>query len=180
VTISLAELESLRAAAGGSRARGGRPAPDGPDAATARELAARERRIAELESVCKSAVRDRELATALAGRTLAAGAAGQLVKLWRDEFDVFEQDGSYRVASRDGRSVSQAVGDWLASSEYAHFTLASSRGGSGARDANRPAAPGPGVTLPKNLGEAVVMKWREESVTRPDSLLKPIGLRRNR
>ena len=38
----------------------------------------------------------------------------------------------------------------------------------------------PSAAAPKNLGEAIVMKWREESAARPDNLLKPIGLRRHR
>ncbi|MGE3821814.1 MAG: hypothetical protein AB7I30_20565 [Isosphaeraceae bacterium] len=188
VTISRSEFEALRASAmavpkpregqGPSRLDD----PEGDDASNvpSRELANRDRRIAELESAVKAAIRDRELATALAGRPLTSGAANQLLKLWRDEFDVFEQDGSYRVARRDGRAVAQAVGEWLGSPEYAHFCLPTSRGGSGARDANRPSSAAQGVIPPKNLGEAVVMKWREESASRPESLLKPIGLRRNR
>lgn len=186
VTIPLVEWEALRALASAApKPPGGQRFPgdldgEGEPLVSAKDLAARDRRIAELEAACKSAVRERELAKALAGRPLTSGAAAQLVKLWRDEFDVFEQEGAYKVASRDGRTVGQAVEEWLGSPEYAHFCLPTSRGGSGARDANRPVSNTPGVSPPKNLGEAVVMKWREESVARPESLLKPIGLRRHR
>jgi hypothetical protein len=97
----------------------------GPDGGRLRaeELAARESRFAEMERACKAAVREREIATALAGRPLVSGAAAQLLKLWSDELDVYEEDGTYKVAARDGRPVSQAVGEWLASPEYAHFCL---------------------------------------------------------
>lgn len=143
------------------------------------EIETRDRRFAELERTCKAAVRDRELASSLAGRPLVSGAAAQLIKLWRDEFDVFYKDNDYQVAARDGRTVAQAVTEWLGSPEYSHFCLPTSRGGTGARDASRPAnhaAPG----SPRNLGEAIVTKWREESASRTDNLLKPIGLRRQK
>jgi len=143
----------------------------------AQDVADRDRRLADLERAYKAAVRERELATALSGRPLVAGAAAQLIKLWRDEFEVEGEEGDLRVRSRDGRGVGTAVNDWLARPEYSHFCLPSSRGGSGARDANRPSA---GVAPPKNLGEAVLIRWREESAARPQGLLKPVGLRRHR
>ena len=199
VTISRAELDALRSRAESSsppaeRSREpGRPeeSPESvarrPDAGgrvreaqIAREFAARDQRLAELEQSCKSAVRERELATALAGRPLVTGAAAQLIRLWRDDFDVYEEGGAYKVSAKDGRTVGQVVSDWLASSEYSHFCLPTSRGGTGARDANRPSSGVAPANAPKNLGESVVMKWREESAARPNNLLKPIGLRRHR
>jgi hypothetical protein len=146
----------------------------------AREIAARDRRLADLEKSCKAAVRDRELATALAGKPLVAGAANQLIKLWRDEFEAYEDGGSYKVACRDGRTIGQVVNDWLASPEYSHFCLPTSRGGTGARDANRPGGNTSPQGEPRNLGESIVMKWREESASKPNSVVKPIGLRRHR
>ena len=199
VTISRLELDELRSRADSSASnpegaresgrtdegpelalRRADPMARGRDAQIVRELAARDQRVAELEQSCKSAVRERELATALAGRPLVAGAAGQLIRLWRDDFDVYEEGGSYKVSAKDGRTVGQVVGEWLASSEYSHFCLPTSRGGTGARDANRPSGGGPPAAAPKNLGESIVMKWREESAGRPNNLLKPIGLRRHR
>ncbi len=93
---------------------------------------------------------------------------------------MYEEGGAYKVAARDGRTVGQVVGDWLASPEYSHFCLPTSRGGTGARDASRPSAGGTPAAAPRNLGESVVMKWRDESAARPNNLLKPIGLRRHR
>jgi hypothetical protein len=143
-------------------------------------LEERDRRVAELERLCKAAVRDRELATALAGRPPVAGAAPQLIKLWRDDFDVYEEGGGLRVVSRDGRPAAQAVDELLGSAEYSHFCLPSSRGGTGARDASRPGGAGTPRASPKNLGEAGVSRWREESATRPNNVAKPLGLRRHR
>src|SRR4051812_31898284 len=182
VTIPRAELEALRvraeSASSPERVReSGQSAEPGPrrvdagararEAQAARELAARDQRVAELEQSCKAAVRERELATALTGRPLVAGAADQLIKLWRDEFDVYEESGVYKVSSRDGRTVGQVVDDRLASSEYSHFCLPTSRGGTGARDAGRPSSATPPPGAPKNLGESIVMRWRDESAARP-------------
>jgi hypothetical protein len=206
VMISRAEVDALRSRSGGaveegaflSRSESPARSPEEADAASkraglldesaargrealaAREIASRDRRVAELEQSCKSAVRDRELATALAGKSLVAGAASQLIKLWREEFDAYEEGGAYKVTAKDGRTVGQVVNEWLASPEYSHFCLPTSRGGAGARDANRPSGNSASQNAPQNLGEAIVMRWREETVARPNNLLKPIGLRRHR
>jgi hypothetical protein len=158
----------------------GRPSVNDRDAYAASALAERDRRVAELERLCKSAVRDRELATALAGRPLVAGAAPQLIKLWRDDFDVYEEGGGFRVVSRDGKPAVQAIDELLGSAEYSHFCLPSSRGGTGAREGSRPGGAVTPGSAPKNLGEAIVSRWREESATRPNHVAKPIGLRRHR
>lgn len=150
------------------------------EASISRELAERDLRLVELERSCKAAVRDRELATALAGKALVPGAVVQLIKLWRDEFEAYDDGGQYKVASRDGRALGQVVNEWLTSPEYSHFSLPSSRGGASVREASRPASTTTVQSSPKNLGESIVMKWREETVTRPSNLLKPIGLRRHR
>lgn len=152
----------------------------GRDAELIRELDARERRVAELERAYRSALRDRALAVSLCGRPLVPGAAAQLIRLWCDDFDVSEEAGEPRVSSRDGRAVDQAVGDRLASAEYAHFCLPSSRGGAGPREAHRSTPPGTGEGTPRNLGEAIVMQWRKEAVTRANDPNRPIGLGRRR
>ena len=120
-----------------------------------------------------------DLATALAGRPLVAGATTQLLKLWRDDFDVIEEDGKHRVCSRDGLTIDQAVAERLASAEYAHFCLPSSRGGAWAPDAKRAAKSGH-ADVPKNLGESVALRWREQSAARAGFPSKPIGLGRRR
>ena len=125
-------------------------------------------------------VRDRELATALAGKPLVAGAAAQLIRLWRDDFDVYEEDGRYKVAARDGRTVARSVADWLASPEYSHFCLPSSRGGTGARDRTGRRAGG-APRPPEEPRRGGRHRSGARSPPRgPTTLLKPIGLRRRR
>ena len=201
VTISRAELEALLARADApSPIHEAKPSQtigitdasksylpeaietDGQDhtAHLADEMSERDQRLIELERACKLAVCERDLATVLAGRSLVLGAASQLIKLWRDEFDVYEERGSYKVTARDGRTVDQVVSQLLNTPEYSHFCLPSSRGGAGAQSASRPQDAAVNPRGPKNLGEAVVLKWREESATRPENFVKPIGLRHRR
>ncbi len=185
VTISRWELDALRA-------RTSAPAV-APAAATLVESAvetvlppqvtiagteesARSRRVEELERGFKSAVLDRELATALAGRPLVPGAAAQLIKLWRDEFDVYEEGGTYRVAARDGQPVAKAVAERLADAAYSHFSPPASRGGAAARGSGRSAASNV-PTSPRTLGEAALQRWREAASVRVDPSSRPIGLR---
>ena len=172
VTIPRAELEELKA-----RAAGMLESPQELDDARtewaealkardlehSRELTANERKAATMERAYKSALLDRELATALAGRPLVAGAAPQLICLWRDGFEVIDDDGAIRVVSREGRSVEQAVADRLAGPEFAHFCLPGSKGGTGHRGQNRSATPTPAPAAPRTLGEAVLHRWRESA-----------------
>ena len=183
VMISRSELDELRA-----RARPAAPAPGLEDEATrpdarelahARELAARDQKATDLERSYKAALRDRELATALVGKPLVPGAAAQLIKLWRDDFEVIEEDGEIRILARDGRRVDQAVLDRLNGPDFAHFCLPSSRGGTGAKGQNRSASTPPAPASPRTLGEAILLKWRE-SAPRAQSTPAPTGWGRRR
>jgi hypothetical protein len=150
------------------------------ESALSRELAEREQRAASLERAYRAALRDRELATALAGRPLLPGAAAQLAKLWRDEFDVHEDTGEYQIAARDGRTVGQAVADWLSKPEYAHFCQPTTKGGCAAGATERPVTASALEAEPKNLGEAVVRRWHEAAARRNRDTPGPIGLGRRR
>lgn len=130
-----------------------------------RMIAERERLLAEREKSFRGVILERELAVALAGRALVPGAAPQLMKLWREEFDVVEEAGEYRVLSRDGKSVNRAVEEWLASAEYSHFRPARSRGGSGTQGAQNDSAVDPGRTA-ETLGDSIVRKWLDTSGAR--------------
>jgi hypothetical protein len=175
VTISRAELDELRARADGglsSRTNLGGPSAGREDfaeewkareTAHSREIADREQKTAELERAYKAALRDRELATALVGKPLVPGAAAQLIKLWRDDFEVVDEDGEIQVLARDGRGVDQAVLDRLNGPDFAHFCLPSSRGGTGAKGQNRSGSTVPVPVAPKTLGEAVLLNWRESA-----------------
>jgi hypothetical protein len=181
VTISRLELDALRGRHETSRPSDASPKPDSEDLESrfAKEIAERERQSSEWEHAFKSALRDREVATALAGKPLVSGAAAQLIRLWRDEFSVHEERGEFHVCSRDGRPIVQAVTEMLASAEFAHFCQPSSRGGVAQRGTSvGPAAPAV-VPMPRNLGEAVIQQWRE-TVSRPSDGSSPIGLRRRR
>lgn len=144
------------------------------DATIEEELAEARRLAAERTESLKSAVRDRELLGALAGQPLLPGAAEQLLKLWREELDAYEEQGVVRVATRDGRTAAAAVAEWLARPEFAHFCQPPSRGGAGAGGVLRPIPPPP---APRNLGEAVIQQWREAAV-RGFPGHPPIGLNR--
>ena len=148
-----------------------------PRIGLAQELAARDRKVAELERAYRAALRDRELATALAGKPLVAGAAAQLIKLWRDDFDVYEEDGEYRVTARDGRAVDQAVAERLAGAEYAHFCLPSSRGGAGAKGPSQSAArPPPPPAARRPWARRSSCSGARQSATRVRRPSQPIGL----
>jgi hypothetical protein len=180
VSIRRGELDELRALARGSSTA---PRDNGPIAdeaakreeAMARELANRDRKVAELESAYRRALRDRELATSLAGRPLVSGAAGQLIKLWSDDFDVYEESGEYKVVSRDGRPVGQWVAERLGGPEFAHFCLPSSRGGSGARGLSQSGAAARVAPASLTLGEAIISQWRESAAASVAPTLGPAG-----
>lgn len=180
ITISRWELEALRALASGSQrpiAEAEPPAEAPPPPPSPPSPSPRDERAADLERAYREAVRDRDLATALAGRPLVPGAAAQLIKLWRDDFDAYESDGEVKVAARDGRSVAKAVAERLDEPEYAHFRPATSRGGVAAKGSGRMQTPGT-PTVPRTLGEAALLQWREGAAGRADPASGPIGLRR--
>lgn len=149
------------------------------EAEMARRLAELDRKVEHWQGAYKAAVRDRELATALAGRPLVPGAATQLVRLWRDELDVIEEEGKVRVVARDGRPVQKAVTDWLSSPEFAHFRAPATRGGTRPSAESRGPANPSTPAGPRTLGENVLQQWRTTS-TGPTSPSTPVGLGRRR
>ena len=133
--------------------------------------------MVDLETAYRQALRDRELATTLAGKPLVSGAVAQLLKLWRDDFDVYEESGEYKVAARDGRTLAEWVGERLGGPDYAHFCLPTSRGGSGSKGLSQSGA---GATDgvgsgPRTLGEAVVSQWRDSASARIAGPKAPAG-----
>lgn len=116
-------------------------------------------KTAALERIYRTAILERELATALAERPLVAGSVGQLIKLWRDDLDVYEEDGTIKVSARDGRSVTEAVADWLSAPAFSHFCLASSKGGAGAKGLVASQRPSPSTS--RSLGDEILRQWKE-------------------
>jgi hypothetical protein len=100
-----------------------------------------------------------------ARKPLVAGAASQLIHLWRDDFDIVDDGGQVRILARDGRGVEQLVADRLTGPEFAHFCIPTSRGGTGARGQNPSARPAPPPASPRSLGEAALMRWRDATPT---------------
>lgn len=185
ITISATELEALRAAA----ALAAKDAEGAAARAAERtraiehlrdeEVARLTKKAEDWERAFKTTMKEKELATALAGQSLVPGAAAQLVKLWREDLEVIDEAGRIRVASRDGRNVSEAVNAWLTGAEYAHFRRPSSRGGTTPPGDSRSTATAPASPPPRNLGDAVLARWREAiqgSRQDPDA---PIGLGRS-
>jgi hypothetical protein len=122
-------------------------------------LKERTEELTRLQKAYHDAVKNQELLTVLAGCSLMPGAAQQLVKLWRDELDCHEENGTIRVTSRDGKSVSEIVNERLRESEYAHFTRSQARGGPTQRGGERQVSLTP---APKTLGESVLMQWQAQ------------------
>ncbi len=175
VSLTLAEYEVLKARASSSVELS--PPPKFEEEALRGELELREARLATLEKRFRETLRERELATALAGKPLVPGAATQLIKLWQDDFDVYEERGEYRVSSNDGRNVTKAVADRLASPEFAHFCLPASRGGSPSAESTKVISSSGSTTPPKTLGEAILAQWRDLA-GRSKDVSAPFGLGR--
>jgi hypothetical protein len=151
------------------------------EAAFADRLTEQARRAAELERACKEAMLERDLAASLSGRALVPGAVAQVVRLWRDEFHLVDQDGTRRVVASDGRALPMVVAERLASAEYAHFCQPTSRGGSAQTGGNRPApaGPDPAPAPPRNRGEQALRRWLD-AAPRPGDVSGPIGLSHRR
>lgn len=185
IQISSAELTTLRA----SLAKAARDAESAAQAAERikaidhlreEEITRATRKAEDWERAFKAATKEKELASALAGRSLVQGAAPQLIKLWRDELEVIDEGGNLKVVSRDGRPVTEAVNSWLSGAEYAHFSRPSSRGGTTPAGDSRSTAMPPPAPSPKNLGEAVLMRWRDAIQGNRHDLGAAIGLGRRR
>ena len=174
VEITRAEFDELRSRAATS-------SPTSVEIAELeRLLEARERRLSELDANYRSAVRDRELAAALAGRSLVPNAASQLIKLWRDDFELIEDGGRTQVVAKDGRTLEESVKDRLEQPEFAHFCLATSRGGVRGKGIDAVNSTPEPSKSPRNLGEIVIQQWRHEAALRKPESTRTIGLGRRR
>jgi hypothetical protein len=127
----------------------------------------------------RESARDQALTEALAatGLSLTKGASTQLLKLWRDDFEVVEaSDGSIKVQTKDWKTPAQVVKERLATEDYANFVLAGSKGGSGGGGGNRPNATALDPDKPLSLLEKIVArKAAEAAKASPGG--RPIGLR---
>lgn len=124
-----------------------------------------EEELAEWRNRCAGLAVERELALALSGQALLPGVTNQLMRLMREKV-VAEPDGSkgFQVKATDGRSLADAVKDWLLSPEYSHFRVAASRGGTAIRsETSATDRSVPTSAAPKNLNEIVIQQWRQRA-----------------
>lgn len=134
--------------------------------------------------------RDGELSRALAGHNLVEGAADELTGLLAQHLQVTPEGKSFAVKSTTGQTVKEFVDAYLASRP--HWLRADSRVGtalSGSTSAAtataaNPVAPAsvvPGISQPKNMGEAAILDMisrRKESHGTPTvDMSQPFGLR---
>lgn len=130
------------------------------------DLATARAKAQEAEGRSKASIRTSTLATALAGHNLREGAAGDLVKLWADDF-LTEADGDgWKVTAKDGRSVADVVNERLNSTRYAAFVKSDAKGGGGNQQGGGSAAPtqGKSDTPQEGTYEHYMLKARESTV----------------
>lgn len=145
-----------------------------------RALALRDEALAARERSYRAAIVDRELLAAMAGRPLVESATQQLLKLWRDEVETYQEGGELKVRSRGGQKVQEAVADWLDRPEYAHFSRPSSRGGT-ARPGHQSQVHGEASAVSaRNLGESVIQQWLQAEAGAASDGSLPVGLHRRR
>lgn len=152
---------------------------------TESQVNAEKARFAALEERAKRTARDRELALALAAQPLASPAAAQqLTTLFRDEFNVEEQGGSFVVRTPTFQSVKDFIAQQLARPEYAHFVKAGTQGGTAGATGghqDRPTPQGQQPEPPKNMGEEVVAFMKQQKAAAGDprtNMALPMGLKR--
>jgi hypothetical protein len=105
------------------------------------EVAAAKAQAAAAEHGARTYARDRELALVLGKHPILEGKSGQLVQLWRDDFEaVLDGAGGFRVQAKDLRPIETVIAERLATPEFDHFMKPSNTGGGGP---SRGAAGGP-------------------------------------
>jgi hypothetical protein len=95
------------------------------------ELVALNTRLSEREKRVLVTERDRAISEAIvgAGVALTPAAPGQLLSLWKREFEAAEQeDGSFKVLTKDFKTPAQVVRERLAHGDYLHFVQSAARG----------------------------------------------------
>jgi hypothetical protein len=127
-------------------------------------------RRAEIEKRTERFALETQLATALAGQNLVAGAAEQLATLWGNKFVVEAAGDTYAVRTPLHQTVKDYVATQLATPEYAHFVRPSSAGGVGtqhgaAQAGSTPAANPIPEPVPANFGEFAILRMQKQGLT---------------
>lgn len=124
---------------------------------------ASEEKARAAEAKFRQTVLERELAAALAGQKIRPGTADQLMRLWRDDFEVIDSGGRYEVRSKDMKTPAQVAAERLASPEWDHFVLAEHRGGAapgGAQPQPTPVAGGSPALSPEQQQQLLAVQQR--------------------
>lgn len=121
---------------------------------------------------------DGALARALAAQPLTEGSAEQLTMLWRGEFQVHQENGTFTVRTPTFQSVEQFVTERLAQPAYAKFVRANNPGGgtagtTGGHNAGPTGAPQAQTGAPKTLAEAFRMSIAESTRQGTDGRTNP-------
>ena len=96
-------------------------------------IAAKDRKVAEVEARSRNAIIDLTITQALPVADLVSpSAAKQLLSLIRADFEAKPSGESWSVFATDGKSVDEAIKARLALPEFAHFLKATARPGAGA------------------------------------------------
>jgi hypothetical protein len=132
------------------------------------ELATEKTARVSLEDRAKRYALDGELSRVLASQPIVPGAADQLTKLWRGEFQVDHSGDSFTVRTPTFQTVPDFVTAQLARPEYSHFIRASNPGGgtAGGTAGTQLAAPTSpanpdALIVPKTFGEAIILQMQE-------------------
>lgn len=151
------------------------PARSPADPATADS---RDSQLSALKRKCLNLAKERALALAISGESLIPGVTDQLLTLLKDRV-IAEEAGEHeiRVMSRDGRSVTEAVKEWLASPEFRHFRPAGNRGGVLRKSETTLNEGSPGFTpeppQARSLNDLVIERWKNRTRTRGKEGLWP-------
>lgn len=153
------------------------------------QLQAERTRQAQTEERAKRYALDGELSRALAAQPLASRAAvQQLATLFRPEFQVQEEGGSFAVRTPTYQSVDAFVTEKLAQPEFAHFVRAGTQGGTGGNTGGHQERPTPPAQQPAGreltMGERAIefMKQQKEAAAKGGdasvNMALPFGLKR--
>jgi hypothetical protein len=142
------------------------------------QLEAERNNVRAMEARTKVFARDRELAAATVGLPFASEhAAKGFLKEVAPLLDAYPDGDGFVVRTATFQTPAQLVAAARQDPQYAHFFAASTQGGvnpaGGQGQPPTPAGAGGPQPEPRNLGEAVIARWREQGARRPLPGLPP-------
>jgi hypothetical protein len=130
------------------------------------------------ETMYKTAMHQRDLATALAGHSFASPhAAQQFQTLVAADAEVRDVNGSFvTVRKSDGKPIGEAVAEMLKDPAYAHWLPPKGTAGAGSTGTATSPPPPPPPTTPANEGERLIAQRRERMLSSSSPLAPVIGM----